>query len=263
MAESWRQRLRRQAQEIDADLRAAFASPREDKALREALEAQQSYGRAARVYGSLIDLFPSRADLRRMAGERLAVVVKLFRVNVIGWVVNRPLEAHWSSDDRSRLASAIEQCRRAAPGAERLLSRMDRALLDLASTPVSPTSELIAAASADGVPAERFTALTRLDENRARAQLAQTLGVPVETVRRVPIWGNHSASQFPDVSYATVGGKPAAEALEQIVGDVPSWLDGTFIPRVAKRGAEMHSRASQPISCQSASLNGSVSVMSE
>ena len=101
------------------------------------------------------------------------------------------------------------------------------------------TNALIAAASADGVPAERFTALTRLDENRARAQLAQTLGVPVETVRRVPIWGNHSASQFPDVSYATVGGKPAAEALEQIVGDVPSWLDGTFIPRVAKRGAEI------------------------
>lgn len=101
------------------------------------------------------------------------------------------------------------------------------------------TNALIAAASADGVPAERFTALTRLDENRARAQLAQTLGVPVDTVRRVPIWGNHSATQFPDVSHATVGGKPVGEALEQIVGDVPSWLESTFIPRVAKRGAEI------------------------
>lgn len=101
------------------------------------------------------------------------------------------------------------------------------------------TNALIAAASADGVPAERFTALTRLDENRARAQLALTLGAPVRTVRRVPIWGNHSATQFPDISHATVGGRPVGEALEQIVGDVPSWLDRTFIPRVAKRGAEI------------------------
>jgi len=101
------------------------------------------------------------------------------------------------------------------------------------------TNALIAAASADGVPAERFSALTRLDENRARAQLAQTLALPVDTVRRVPIWGNHSATQFPDVSYATVGDRPAAEALEAIVGDVPTWLDETFIPRVARRGAEI------------------------
>lgn len=101
------------------------------------------------------------------------------------------------------------------------------------------TNALIAAASADGVPAERFTALTRLDENRARAQLALTLGVPVDTVRRVPIWGNHSATQFPDISHATVGGRPVLEPLEQIVGDVTTWLDETFIPRVAKRGAEI------------------------
>lgn len=101
------------------------------------------------------------------------------------------------------------------------------------------TNALIAAASADGVPAERFTALTRLDENRARAQLALTLGAPVHTVRRVPIWGNHSATQFPDISHATVGGRPVTEALEQIVGDVPAWLESTFIPRVAKRGAEI------------------------
>ncbi|SEC22071.1 malate dehydrogenase [Microbacterium hydrocarbonoxydans] len=101
------------------------------------------------------------------------------------------------------------------------------------------TNALIAAASADGVPAERFSALTRLDENRARAQLAQTLAVPVDTIRRLPIWGNHSATQFPDVSYATVGGQPVDAALEAIVGDVPTWLAETFIPRVAKRGAEI------------------------
>ena len=101
------------------------------------------------------------------------------------------------------------------------------------------TNALIASASADGVPAERFAALTRLDENRARAQLAQTLAVPVDTVRRVPIWGNHSATQFPDVSHAAVGGRPVADALEAIVGAVPTWLEQTFIPRVAKRGAEI------------------------
>ncbi|MFJ4253625.1 malate dehydrogenase [Microbacterium sp. NPDC090003] len=101
------------------------------------------------------------------------------------------------------------------------------------------TNALIAAASADGVPAERFTALTRLDENRARAQFAQTLGVPVATVARLPIWGNHSATQFPDVSHTTVAGEPAADALAAIVGDVPTWLEETFIPRVAKRGAEI------------------------
>jgi malate dehydrogenase len=101
------------------------------------------------------------------------------------------------------------------------------------------TNALIAAAAADGIPAERFTALTRLDENRARAQLAQTLAVPVDTIRRVPIWGNHSATQFPDVSHATVAGRPVTEALEAIVGDVPAWLADTYIPRVAKRGAEI------------------------
>ncbi|WP_102194586.1 malate dehydrogenase [Microbacterium aurantiacum] len=101
------------------------------------------------------------------------------------------------------------------------------------------TNALIAAASADGVPSERFTALTRLDENRARAQLAQVLGARVGSVQRVPIWGNHSATQFPDVSHATVDGRPVSEALAAIVGDVPEWLENTFIPRVAKRGAEI------------------------
>ncbi|MDR6866531.1 malate dehydrogenase [Microbacterium resistens] len=101
------------------------------------------------------------------------------------------------------------------------------------------TNALIASASADGVPAERFSALTRLDENRARAQLAETLGVPVARVRRVPIWGNHSATQFPDVSHATVDGRSAVDALATRVGDVRTWLDETFIPRVAKRGAEI------------------------
>lgn len=101
------------------------------------------------------------------------------------------------------------------------------------------TNALIAAASADGVPPERFSAMTRLDENRARAQLALALDAPVAEVRRVPIWGNHSASQFPDVSYATVGGRSVPDALAERFGDVRAWLEGTFIPRVARRGAEI------------------------
>lgn len=101
------------------------------------------------------------------------------------------------------------------------------------------TNALIAAASAEGVPAERFTALTRLDENRARAQLALALDAPVSGIRRVPIWGNHSATQFPDVSHATFDGRPVVDALAERVGDVRSWLADTFIPRVAKRGAEI------------------------
>lgn len=101
------------------------------------------------------------------------------------------------------------------------------------------TNALIAAASADGVPAERFTALTRLDENRARAQLAQALQAPVSSIRRVPIWGNHSATQFPDISHATVDGRPVTDALAERFPDVRAWLEQTFIPRVAKRGAEI------------------------
>ncbi|MFE6735300.1 malate dehydrogenase [Microbacterium sp. NPDC057650] len=101
------------------------------------------------------------------------------------------------------------------------------------------TNALIAAAAADGVPAEQFSALTRLDENRARAQLAAALDAPVAGIRGVTIWGNHSATQYPDVSHATVAGRPVADALAERVGDVDAWLDDTFIPRVAKRGAEI------------------------
>ena len=101
------------------------------------------------------------------------------------------------------------------------------------------TNALIAAASADGVPAERFSALTRLDENRARGQLSAALDAPVADIAGVTIWGNHSATQFPDVAYATVAGRPVPEALAAQTGDVRAWLDSTFIPRVAKRGAEI------------------------
>lgn len=118
----------------------------------------------------------------------------------------------------------------------------DNAAADVRVTVVgnpANTNALIAAASADDVPAERFTALTRLDENRARAQLALALEAPVSSIRRLPIWGNHSATQFPDISHATVDDRPVADALAERVGDVRAWLEQKFIPRVAKRGAEI------------------------
>ncbi|NIJ12084.1 malate dehydrogenase [Saccharomonospora amisosensis] len=96
------------------------------------------------------------------------------------------------------------------------------------------TNALIARSHAPDVPAERFTAMTRLDHNRAVAQLAKKLGVPVTDVKRMTIWGNHSATQYPDVFNAEVKGRGAAEAVND-----EKWLAEEFIPRVAKRGAEI------------------------
>ncbi|WP_062311978.1 malate dehydrogenase [Demequina rhizosphaerae] len=94
------------------------------------------------------------------------------------------------------------------------------------------TNALIASKHAPDVPAERFTAMMRLDHNRALAQLAQKAGVPVSEVSKVSIWGNHSAKQYPDIAHATIGGRPAAE----VIGD-DAWVRDTFVPTVAKRGA--------------------------
>ncbi|MFI5907822.1 malate dehydrogenase [Dactylosporangium sp. NPDC051541] len=96
------------------------------------------------------------------------------------------------------------------------------------------TNALIAQRHAPDVPADRFTAMTRLDHNRALSQLARKLSVPVAEIRKLTIWGNHSATQYPDLFHAEVGGRNAAEA----VGD-QQWLADEFIPRVAKRGAEI------------------------
>jgi malate dehydrogenase len=96
------------------------------------------------------------------------------------------------------------------------------------------TNALIAQRHAPDVPAERFTAMTRLDHNRAISQLSRKLSVPVTEIRKVTIWGNHSATQYPDLFHAEVSGRNAAET----VGD-QQWLENEFIPRVAKRGAEI------------------------
>lgn len=94
------------------------------------------------------------------------------------------------------------------------------------------TNALIAQRNAPDVPAERFTALTRLDHNRAVGLLAEHAGAAVSDVAGVTIWGNHSTTQYPDLSHATIAGTPALEA----VGD---WGRGDYISRVANRGAEI------------------------
>ena len=96
------------------------------------------------------------------------------------------------------------------------------------------TNALIAMSNAPDVPAERFTAMTRLDHNRAIAQLASKTGEPVSEIKRMIIWGNHSATQYPDISHATIGGKPAAEVI-----DDQAWVEDQFISRVQQRGAEV------------------------
>ena len=94
------------------------------------------------------------------------------------------------------------------------------------------TNALIAASHAKDIPGDRFTAMTRLDHNRALSQLAKKTGAAVSDIAHLTIWGNHSATQYPDWSQATIGGRPA----EEVVGD-RTWLEDTFIPTVAKRGA--------------------------
>ena len=94
------------------------------------------------------------------------------------------------------------------------------------------TNCLIAMNNAPDIPRERFTAMMRLDHNRAKAQLAKKAGVHVRDVQRMTIWGNHSATQYPDITHALVGGRPAPEVV-----DDRQWLVDEFIPTVQKRGA--------------------------
>jgi len=94
------------------------------------------------------------------------------------------------------------------------------------------TNCLIAMSNAPDVPAERFSAMTRLDHNRALTQVAARAGVSVNDVSRMTIWGNHSATQYPDLFRCRVGARSAAE----VIGD-QTWLEDTFIPSVQQRGA--------------------------
>jgi malate dehydrogenase len=94
------------------------------------------------------------------------------------------------------------------------------------------TNALIAMHNAPNVPRERFTAMTRLDQNRATAQVAARSGSPVTDVTNMTIWGNHSATQYPDIFHAKIGGRPASE----VIAD-DAWIEKEFIPAVQQRGA--------------------------
>ncbi|EKF22768.1 malate dehydrogenase [Mycolicibacterium hassiacum DSM 44199] len=94
------------------------------------------------------------------------------------------------------------------------------------------TNALIAMSNAPDIPKERFSALTRLDHNRAISQLARKTGAKVTEIKKMTIWGNHSATQYPDIFHAEINGKNAAE----VVND-QNWIENDFIPTVAQRGA--------------------------
>jgi malate dehydrogenase len=94
------------------------------------------------------------------------------------------------------------------------------------------TNALIAMKNAPSLKPTQFTAMMRLDHNRALTQVAQKTGKPVTAVKHMTIWGNHSATQYPDVYNATVDGNPAAKAVND-----DAWIEHTFIPTVQKRGA--------------------------
>jgi malate dehydrogenase len=121
-----------------------------------------------------------------------------------------------------------------------IFTAQGRALNDVAADDVrigvtgnpANTNALIAMHNAPDIPNERFSALTRLDHNRAIAQLAARAGAKVTDVTRMTIWGNHSTTQYPDLYHAEVGGKNAAEVV-----DDQRWIEDYFIPTVAKRGA--------------------------
>ena len=95
------------------------------------------------------------------------------------------------------------------------------------------TNALIAMRNAPDLAPAQFSAMMRLDHNRAISQVAEKTGAAVSEIRRVTIWGNHSATQYPDLNHATIGGRPAMELLDA------EWVRGRFIPRVQKRGAEI------------------------
>ncbi|MDL5054775.1 malate dehydrogenase [Oscillatoria laete-virens NRMC-F 0139] len=94
------------------------------------------------------------------------------------------------------------------------------------------TNCLIAMKNATDIPSDRFFAMTRLDENRAKSQLAKKAGVDITEVKKMAIWGNHSATQYPDFTHALIGGKPATEVISD-----HAWLKGEFISTVQQRGA--------------------------
>src|SRR5699024_4510398 len=115
------------------------------------------------------------------------------------------------------------------------------------------TNALIAMKNAPNIPAERFSPLTRLDHNRALSQLARKTGSTVGDIRKMTIWGNHSATQYPDIFHAEINGRNAAGVV-----DNQNWIEKDFIPTVAQRGSAIieSRRASSAASAASATIDG-------
>lgn len=145
-------------------------------------------------------------------------------------------------------AALLVGARPRGPGMERkdlllanaqIFSAQGKALGEVASREVkvlvvgnpANTNALIARTNAKGIDPRQFTAMTRLDHNRSLAQLAARTGTHVTAIRRMTIWGNHSSTQYPDVSHCTIEGKPAQSLIDR------SWIEQTFIPTVQQRGA--------------------------
>ncbi len=116
------------------------------------------------------------------------------------------------------------------------------------------TNALIALSNAPDIPKEQFAALTRLDQDRAKAQAAQKLGISVNDVKKMTIWGNHSATQYPDLFNAEANGKSIAEQIND-----QAWIEDYFIPTVAKRGAAIIDATG--LSSRASAANATVSCM--
>jgi malate dehydrogenase len=118
------------------------------------------------------------------------------------------------------------------PQGEAIAAHADDSVRVLVVGNPANTNALIAMSNASGMPRERFTAMTRLDHNRAVAQLAKKAGCEVSEITNLAVWGNHSSTMYPDLFNAKVSGRIAAEAV-----DDQDWLENDFLPTVAKRGA--------------------------
>jgi len=144
-------------------------------------------------------------------------------------------------EKEAALTKRVEELNRQAADTFRALA--GKALSDSAAADVkilvvgnpANTNCLIAMSNAPRIPAHHFSAMTRLDHNRATAQLAKKAGATVDDVARMTIWGNHSATQYPDLFHAEVNGKPALEA----IGGDRAWVETDFIPTVQQRGAKV------------------------
>jgi len=216
------------------------------------------YGPGTRVNLSLLEITPALGALQGMVMELHDCAFR-----TLGQVV---------ATDDARLAfrdcqvALLVGARPRGPGMERkdllranaeIFSVQGRALNEAADRNVkvlvvgnpANTNALIARANARNLDPRNFTAMTRLDHNRALSQLAEKTGTPVSDIRRITIWGNHSATQYPDLSHAEVAGKPAKSLVTQ------QWIEETFIPVVQQRGAAVIKARGASSAASAASTN--------